>query len=128
MGFLLFIVAFVLRLILFPVGFLFGLFTCWYRTNIWVGFRNVDAKFLVLAKSIDKHGNVVCGDLFNWTLIHRKDPKAHLFGNISETVSMVVGYNIKAGTLTKTGHWLNRQFNRLDEDHALEAIEKDAQK
>ena len=91
-----------------------------------------------MAESIDQTGNHVMGPLFNQWMLRTVPPrkttlgeytlilgeiKPYLFGNIDETVSSVLGKNQKLGTLTKSGRWLNRLLNKLDENHSIDAIE-----
>jgi 8-oxo-dGTP diphosphatase len=121
MGLLLFILANLIALVLFPIGFVYGLFRAVYKKR--AAFRKADAKMLALAKAVDKYGNVMCGELFNDLLI--KKESRHLFGRIEQTISMVIGYNQLAGTLSKTGHFLNAILNRIDPNHSVDAITED---
>lgn len=110
MNFILFIVAIVLSVILFPIGFLFAL----------VKSRNLSLYFRGIAESIDQMGNHVMQYAFNQWMIKGDGYK---FGNIDETISSAIGKNKVKGTLTKSGKWLDRILNKLDENHSIDAIE-----
>ena len=66
----------------------------------WIKVGNVKGYWLSAAKDIDKFGNRHFRYLLNNTLIKKN---GHQFGNISETISQVLGYNILSNTLTITG-------------------------
>ncbi len=121
MGLLLYILSLLLGLLLFPIGFAYGLFHAVYRQH--AALRSADRKLLELAKAVDKYGNVICAELFNATLVTKQSK--HPFGRIEQTISMVIGYNLLAGTLTPTGHFLNNVLNRIDPNHTLDAISED---
>ena len=110
MNFLLIIVAVVLSIPLYPIGFVYALIKC---DNLSLYFRGI-------AESIDQLGNHVMQYAFNKWLI--KD-NAYKFGNIDETVSSVLGKNKRDKTLTKTGRFLDRILNKLDDNHSIDAIE-----
>ena len=110
MNFILVIVAVVLSIPLYPIGFVYALIKC----------RNLSHYFRGIAESIDQLGNHVMQYAFNKWLI--KD-NAYKFGNIDETVSSVLGKNKRDHTLTKTGHFLDRILNRLDKNHSIDSIE-----
>lgn len=68
------------------------------------------------AITLDKLANREFRTLWNKMLI---DENGYRFGNIEETISAVLGYNIKRKTLTKTGKvlvWI------LTEKHCIDAI------
>jgi hypothetical protein len=111
MGFILFLVAIILSVILYPIGFIFGLFA--EKTNDY---------FYRIAYSIDQNGNVVCAAFFNAIFIKMGGVA---FGNPDETVSSVLGKNKERGTLTRTGRFLDRILEKLDNGHSLNAIERD---
>lgn len=74
----------------------------------------------MLATSVDKFGNVVCAELFNATLITKES--SYKFGKIEQTISMVIGYNLQAETLSKTGKILNSVLDFFDKNHSIKAI------
>lgn len=119
MGILLFILSILLGCILLPIGFLFGFIKQIYKRQFFRSFSVMDAKFFKLATSIDRYGNICCAELFNAILI--KD-SVYLFGNGQETVSSVLGRNLHAGTLTKTGWYLHVLLCKLDNNHCENSI------
>jgi hypothetical protein len=123
MGFILYIVASALSLVLFGIGILFGIVQGFFQVHFRTGLKNTNHKFLVMAKSIDKLGNVFCAELFNATLINRQSQ--YRFGKIEQTISIVIGYNVQAGTLSRTGRVINRILDHFEKDHSLKAIESD---
>ena len=101
LGFLLFIIAYVLYLPLTLINFLLVRDKGYFRDS---------------AITLDKLANREFRTLWNKTLI--KD-YGYKFGNIEETISAVLGYNIRQKTLTKTGKAL---VFILTEKHCLDAI------
>jgi hypothetical protein len=120
MGLLLFIVSLLLTPILFPVGLLFGIFMAFYKRHFRTGYATADFKLRSLAIGLDKYGNIWCAELFNATLITRQSWVP--FGDLSQTISAVIGYNLLCGTLSPLGRTLNRILNFFEKDHALKAI------
>jgi hypothetical protein len=123
MGFILYLVACALSLVLFGIGILFGILQGFVGFTLITGIKNTNKKFLTMAKSVDKLGNVMCAELFNATLITRHSQ--YRFGKIEQTISMVIGYNVRAGTLSKAGRALNNLLDKFEKDHCIKAIEKD---
>ena len=76
---------------------------------------NLTDYWYTMAKSIDQHGNVAGGPLFN--LILGKG-----FGNEDETISSVLGRNKKDGTLMPMGKAVAWGLNRLDKNHVEKSI------
>lgn len=118
-NFLLFLIAVLLALIVFPIGFLFTI-----GRAIWKWKRSKMVGFLVntclsFALAIDHFGNVVCRDLFNSLMIKRG---GYAFGNIRETISSAIGKNQQRGTLTTTGRCLAWILDTLDPDHCMRSI------
>jgi 8-oxo-dGTP diphosphatase len=120
MGVLLFIVSFILSAILLPIGFVYGFIKTFYNTRLNRALRDINLKFWAMGVSADQFGNVVCKELFNATLITSNS--IYLFGNEDETISSVIGRNLKAGTLSKTGKILNSILNFFQKDHAINSI------
>lgn len=121
MGFLDFLLSCILGIIILPIGIAYGFFKCFYQHHLKTALFSLDAKFLAMAKAFDKYGGVICEELFNDLLI-TKDTH-YRFGNISQTVSMVIGYNIRENTLTKTGWKVNKGLDKIfGKDHCLNAI------
>lgn len=110
-GLILLIVALILSVILMPVGFVFQI--------VVTLFRAVDTYLFHIAKSIDQHGNVVCAELFNLTLIKRKGYK---FGDMDKTISYVLGVNAEKKTLTYLGRNVGNLLNKIEKDHLIKAV------
>ena len=110
MNFLLIIVAIVLSIPLYPIGFIYAVIKC----------NNMSGYFRGIAESIDQLGNHVMQYAFNKWLIGND---GYRFGNIDETISSVLGKNKRDKTLTKTGKFLDRILNNLDDNHSIDAIE-----
>lgn len=100
MGFLLFILALTLGIILIPIAILYTIIRCLWGHQIGVALKSIDYKFHVLAASFDQYGNVALKELLNDTCTKNS---TNPFGNIRQTISMVLGHNLLAGTLSKTG-------------------------
>jgi len=111
-GFILLIVALLISVVLMPIGFIFKI--------IVTLFKGINRYLFTIAKSIDQLGNVVCADLFNYTMIKKKGYK---FGNEDVTISHVLGMNEKTNTLSFAGKGLAWLLNTIDKDHNQKAIE-----
>jgi hypothetical protein len=105
------LVAILISIILFPIGFITSMF-----------YPNRKRHLYNIARGIDQLGNVVCGQLFNLTLIKKA---GHKFGNEDETISSVIGKNKRTNTLTITGHLLDTLLDAIDKNHSIDAIEED---
>tara|TARA_R110001632_G_scaffold125931_3_gene239427 strand:- start:1747 stop:2100 length:354 start_codon:yes stop_codon:yes gene_type:complete len=115
LGFILLIIAILMSVILFPLGWLYSLFT--FKLSI----RKLSGYFKAIAISIDQLGNVVMANLMNDTLI--KD-NGHKFGDPDETISMVLGLNKREKSLTNMGIRIADILNKIEKDHVEKAIEK----
>ena len=100
-GFILFIIAYVLYFPLTLINFLLVRNNGYFRDS---------------ALTLDKLANREFRTLWNKTLITEK---GYPFGNIEETISAVLGHNIQRKTLTKTGKVL---VFILTKKHCLDAI------
>ena len=101
-GFILFIIAYVLYFPLTLINFLLVRNKGYFRDS---------------AITIDKLANREFRTLWNKALINEN---GYHFGNIEETISAVLGHNIQQKTLTKTGKVL---VFILTKKHCLDAIE-----
>jgi hypothetical protein len=110
-GFILLIIALLLSVVLLPIGFTFQV--------IATLFRSIDSYLFQIAKSIDQHGNLVCAELFNLTLIKRKGYK---FGDMDKTISFVLGVNAETKTLTYLGKKVGLLLNIIEKDHLKKAV------
>jgi hypothetical protein len=111
-GFILLIIALLLSVVLLPIGFAFQV--------IVTLFRSIDTYLFQIAKSIDQHGNLVCAELFNLTLIKKKGYK---FGDMDKTISFVLGVNAETKTLTYLGKKVCNLLNVIEKDHVKKAVE-----
>jgi 8-oxo-dGTP diphosphatase len=109
---ILLILAILLSVILFPIGFLVAMF-----------YPKRERYMFNIALGIDQLGNVVCGKLFNLTLIYPSS--INRFGNEDETISSVIGKNKKAGKLTFAGRMLDKLLDSIDKNHSISSIEED---
>lgn len=116
-GLAVFIVAKVLVLILYPIGFVYSICLVFIKS----GWRAVDTYFFNCAIADDQQGNTYLAKLFNDWLIK---PGGDRFGNPDETISSVLGRNLATGTLSLAGKILNWILDKLDPGHSTRSIEK----
>jgi len=120
MGIILFLVAILLSAISLPIGFSYFILKCITTFQLKKFGIRFNQYFLKVAVSIDQMGNVAMQELFNdWLIKNREYP----FGNEDETISSVIGKNLKYGNLTSLGKALNAILNFLDPNHSLNSIE-----
>lgn len=115
-GFLLNIAAKILKRILWFVLSPYGMVR-----SLCISFKEFDKWQKKLAVAEDQYGNALGQYIFNDLLI-TKDSK-HLFGNIDETISSVLGKNKKAGTLTRLGKAVSAVLDFLDKNHVEKSID-----
>lgn len=113
MGFILFIIASVLKWILAPLLYTYGAIYSIKNKELLKWHKD-------LAISKDQHGNVLGKFLFNKLLIKSCGYK---FGNPDETISSVIGKNELNNTLSQLGLILAYILNKLDPGHTKKAIE-----
>lgn len=75
--------------------------------------------FYSTARHIDLFGNVIAADLFNDVLIKKS---GYRFGKRGETISSVLGKNIKTHTLTRAGKLLVKILDFIETDHCINSI------
>ena len=109
MGFILFLLAYLLYLPLSLINF----FILVYQKKSKGYFRSS-------AINLDRFGNREFRTLFNVTL---KKKEGYEFGNINETISSALGKNQRDGTLTKAGETLAWSLDYMDENHCENAID-----
>jgi hypothetical protein len=107
MGFLLFIIAYILFLPLSIINYLVV--------------KNKSGYFKSSAINLDKFGNREFRTLLNKTL---KTENGHYFGDLKETISGVLGKNERDNTLSKTGKILVWILDKIDKNHAFKSIDK----
>jgi hypothetical protein len=109
MGILLFFIATILWILLTPVN--------WVLVMFKHGLSN--KYFKETAIDIDRFGNRNFRTLLNATLIKSNGYK---FGNELETISSILGKNLKNKTLTKTGKILCNILDFIDKNHCINSI------
>jgi len=115
---LLIIVALVLLILLLPLA---AIWQCQCIFKDHKPYSYVSKLLFSIAQCIDELGNVAYQELWNDLLI--TPDSIFLFGNPSERMSSVIGKNLEAGTLTKTGMWLNNQLNKIQPNHTIISIQ-----
>lgn len=118
MGYILFLVAVILGMIVAVPSFLISFFWLLLRGK----FKALGNYLYQIAYTIDQSGNVLCQFVFNKVLI-KKD--GYQFGVADETVSSALGKNQEKGSLKGIGLALNFILNMLDKNHSIDAIEGD---
>jgi len=118
MGFVLFLISFILIVAFAPVGIAFTVL----KSGILFNKRYINEYWTKLAVSLDQFGGVVMSGLFNLILI---SSDLNRFGNPDETISSVIGKNKKAGTLTGLGKGLDYLLEIFEKDHSIKSIEAD---
>ena len=111
-GFVLFIVALVLLIVLsattFVISFTYYLLRC--KLSKW--FRD-------MALVLDVLGNVMCAQVFNIAL---KKKGGFEFGNPTHTISYVLGKNEELNKLTYIGKLLVKVLNSIEKNHCKKAV------
>lgn len=104
---ILFFIAILLCVMLFPIGFVIAVFysdAIKYIHDVCIG--------------LDQLGNIVCSKLFNLTLT-----KSNYFGNPDETISSAIGRAKLSNQLTFLGKLLDWFLNLIDKNHSIKSIE-----
>ena len=104
---ILLIVAILLCMTLFPIGFIIALLysdAIKYLHDVCIG--------------LDQLGNIVCSKLFNAILV-----KGDYFGNPDETISSAIGRAKLSNKLTFVGKALDFFLNLIDKNHSIKSIE-----
>ena len=126
MGILLFIVSIILFAVLtipaFIASFIIMIVHASKGKFFYEFWKYFNGLFFKAAISLDQFGNVFFQHLFNVALIKNSE---HLFGNVDETISSVIGKKKRANTLTKAGKALSWTLDALDENHSLKSIEQE---
>jgi hypothetical protein len=116
MGLLLFVISIALLVITGPIGIIYGFFYSLFTRSV----SGIGEYFLEIAISIDQLGNVMMQHFLNLIWIRSNGYK---FGNRDETISSVIGKNLKSDTLTGFGIFFNKILNSLDPNHSLNSID-----
>lgn len=117
MGFLLFVLAFVLTVLFAPVGLVFTTIKSILKNDK----KYISKYYRKLAIAIDRLGNVVMAEFFNAILITEE---GHKFGDGRETISSVLGKNSRTATFKLLGYCLNEILNKIDHNHTIKNIEE----
>lgn len=112
-GFLLFIVALVLGVILYPLGIIYAFFDYLFE-NKW------KKMFLSGALAIDVIGNTVCESLLNDIL----RTGGARFGDSRETISSVLGKLQRDNKLTRLGQGLAWVLDTIEKNHCKDSIKE----
>ena len=112
MGLILLLIASILKWILTPVAYCYGVICAILKGELKEYNTN-----LAIAK--DQYGNALCEYLFNQLLITKGGYK---FGNRKQTISAVLGYNKIYNTLTKLGLLIVNILNNIEKNHVENAI------
>lgn len=121
MGVIWFIVSLLISPVIIPLGLIFGFYKQIRKNTFKKALSDIDNKCMALAVSVDKFGNVACAELFNATLIKES---RFLFGNHRQTISHVLGVNVRSGNLTRLGAGLDWVLNKIDNGHSVKSIEE----
>lgn len=116
MGFLLFLIA----SLLYPILTIINIFVVLFKYRKKRSFlKTINDYFRQTALDIDRYGNHNFRTLWNTTMITNDGYK---FGDITETISSVLGKNQLKGTLSKTGLILVKLLDLLEKNHCINAI------
>lgn len=84
-------------------------------------FKEVNKYFFKIAVSVDQLGNVMAASMLNDMLIKHDGYK---FGDEDETISSVIGRNMKSNTLTIAGRVVRYVLDKIEYNHCINSIEK----
>lgn len=120
-GYVLLLIARVLSWVLFPIGRMYVLYRTifYYKKSTPLGYLAYSS--MAKAYAIDCKANVVCGPLFNVWFI--TSDATIFFGNIDHSISLILGYNARMGTLSKSGWRLYYLLDLIDTNHCERVVE-----
>jgi len=107
-----FTLAFILSVILTPIGLIYGLIKSFYKFQFISALKSIDTKLYNISCIIDLLGNIICFELFNDILITKQSK--HLFGKRNEQMSVIQKRNQEDKTLTAIGEWLTQQLQKIN--------------
>ena len=99
-----------------PFGIIYGIAYTFFTKS----FKGLGEFTLKIAISLDQLGNVAMQYLFNEIMILRGGYK---FGNRDETISSVIGKNVKLKKLSTFGKLINSVLDFIDIGHSLNSID-----
>lgn len=88
--------------------------------------RGIKEFFVGIACSFDQTGNIAFGGFFTWLFLD--DSADYFFGDPSETISFVLGWNQRDGGLSDTGIMLVSILDFIDKDHCRKALDSGLEK
>jgi hypothetical protein len=116
-GLILYLTALILKLVFYPIGFTYSCLLTLFKN----GYAELDGYLFKCAIADDQQANTYLAKLFNDILIKKG---GHKFGNPDETISSVLGKNLKLkNKLSLMGKGLNWILNLFEKDHSIKAIE-----
>ena len=118
MGVLLFIIALVLSVVLYPLGLVYSFIKLIALFRFKSALKHIDDIFYMCAVLIDVMGNVFMKHVFNDLLIKKGGLD---FGNPTKTISFVLGANKHKGKLTKLGKFVADVLNKIEKNHVEKA-------
>lgn len=120
-GLKLYLTAIILKYLAKPCQFFYHLFLEVKGELTLSNLKMLDNKLLAKAILEDKYCCEADAELLNALFLTKES--IHLFGNIKETISSVLGKNYLAGTLTQRGYQLCALLNDLQPNHVLISID-----
>ncbi|PHS53082.1 MAG: hypothetical protein COB01_05940 [Lutibacter sp.] len=115
-GFLLLLTSIILFTLTVPFGIIYGVLYKFF-TKTFTGLGEFSLKISI---SLDQLGNVSMQYLFNEIMIIKGGYK---FGNRDETISSVIGKNVKLKKLSTFGKLINSILDFIDIGHSLNSID-----
>ena len=120
-GFLLLPLSLLLLFSTAPIGWAYAMIALAFKRREASLLRRWHRYWLRLAVSIDQLGNVMLQYLLNDLLL--REASTDRFGHEDETISSVLGKNLKNNHLSGVGKFLARALDLLDPNHVLDSIE-----
>lgn len=118
------ILLLIIAVVTLPIALFFGFFGLLYQlisrgiVGLWIKFGYICYGTAIL---IDRWDNMMMGWILNITMIKKG---GHMFGDYNETISSAIGKNLLINKLTLFGRLINKLLEKIDENHAIESIDK----
>lgn len=124
LGLLLIVLALLLMVVVSPLAALWKTIICLTHADRKPRdlLRSLGAYFLEIAISFDQLGNTLFGGFFQWLFIRRGATQFYPFSDEDETLSEVLGWNQRMGTLSRVGLLCVELLDLIDPDHAQNAL------
>ena len=97
-----------------PIAFIIGVFMLFYKKTIGTGLDDLAIDLKKVNYTLDLLGNVT---IFNWLWFLFKSKNGYKFGNIGETISLVLKRNYDSNTLKFLGKPLYKLIDYFDPGH-----------